>query len=129
MGLLGWRVPDCLTTFPWLRSVAIGDLIGDVLDHGPAVDVGVGVEEALLDALLDDLPDGGLGQRPEVHLPCLLLYLLFPLDADRLHLDLDEVVVGYLVDGAGHDGIDDGEVPNPHLIKFFALSVCRCLCS
>ena len=93
MGLLGRRVSDCLMTLPWLRPVAVGNLLRDVLDHGPAVDVGVGVEEALLDALLDDLPDGGLGQRPEVHLPCLLLSLLFPLNAHSLHFDLDEVVV------------------------------------
>ena len=93
VGLLGWRVPDGATTLMGLRSVAVGNLLGDVLDHGPAVNVGVGVEEALFDALLDDLPYGGLGQRPEVHLPCLLLCLLFPLNAHCLHLGLDEVVV------------------------------------
>ena len=40
---------------------AVGDLLGDVVEHGPAVDVQAGVEEALRHALLDDLPDGGLG--------------------------------------------------------------------
>ena len=128
MCLLGWRVPYGLTTLPWLRSVAVGNVLRDVLDHRPAVDVGVGVEEALLDALLDDLPDGGLGQRPEVHLPCLLLCLLIPLNANSLHLDLDEVVVGYLVNGVSHDGVDDGEVPHPQLVQLVALPVCRCLC-
>ena len=58
-------------TLPRLRSVAVGDLLGDVLDHGPAIDVGVGVEETLLNTLLDDFPDGGLGQGPEIHLTCL----------------------------------------------------------
>ena len=129
MGLLGWRVSDCLMTLPWLRPVTVGNLLRDVLDHGPAVDVGVGVEETLLDALLDDFPDGGLGQRPEVHLPCLLLCLLFPLNAHCLHFNLDEVVVGYLVDGVSHDGIDDSEVPYPQLVQLVALPVRRCLLS
>ena len=105
MGLLGWRVPDLLTTLLGLRSVAVGNLLGDILDHWLAVDVWVGVEEALFDAFLDDFSDNGLGQRPEVHLPCYLLYPLFPLDADCLHFDLDEVVVGYLVDGVSHDSV------------------------
>ena len=95
-------------------------MLGDVLDHGPAVDAGVGVEEALFDAFLNNFPDGGLGQRPEVHLPCYLLNPLFPLNADRLHFDLDEVVVGYLVDGVTHDGVKDVKVPHPQLVQMVA---------
>jgi len=99
-----------------LRSVAVGNLLGNVVDHWPAVNVWVGVKEAFLYTFLDDLSYGCLGQRPEVHLPYYLLHPLFPLDADRLYSDLNEVVVRYLVDGVSHDSIDDGEVPDPHLV-------------
>ena len=109
-----------------MRSVAVGNVLRDVVYHGPAVDVGVGVEEALLDAFLDDFPDGGLGQRPEIHLPCHLLYPLFPLNANCLHFDLDEVVVGYLVDGVSHDGVKDVEVPHPQLVQLVTFSVSWC---
>ena len=127
MCLLGWRVPDGLPAFLGLRSVAIGDLLGDVINHRPAVDVWVGVEEAFLDTFLDDLPYGGLGQRPEIHLPCYLLHPLFPLDADCLHFDLDEVVVGYLVDGVSHDSVGDVEVPHPQLVQLVTFPVGWCL--
>jgi len=93
MRLLGWGVSDGLPALLGLWSVAVGNLSGDVLDHRPAVNVWVGVEEAFLDTFLDDLPYGGLGQRPEIHLPCYLLDLLFPLNTDCLHFDLDKVVV------------------------------------
>ena len=55
--------------------------------------------------------------------------MLFPLDADRLHLDLDEVVVGYLVDGVSYDGVEDGEVPNTQLVQLVAFPVSGCLLS
>jgi hypothetical protein len=126
MCLLGWRVPDGLPAFLGLRSVAIGDLLGDVINHRPAVDVWVGVEEAFLDTLLDDLPDGGLRQRPEIHLPCYLLNLLFSLDANRLYFDLNEVVVGYLVDGVSHDGVEDVKVSNPQLVQLVTLPMGWC---
>ena len=71
MHLLGWRVPDSLVTLPRLGSVTVGDLFGNVLDHGSAINVGIGVEETLLDALLDDFPDGDLGQGSEIHFTCL----------------------------------------------------------
>ena len=51
---------------PRLRPVAVGDLLRNVLDHGSAIDVWVGVEETLLDALLNDFSDGGLGQGSEI---------------------------------------------------------------
>ena len=126
MRLLGWGVSDGLPALLGLWSVAVGNLSGDVLDHRPAVNVWVGVEEAFLDTFLDDLSNGGLGQRPEVHLPCYLLNTLIPLNTDRLHLDLDEVVVGYLVDGVSHDGVEDGEVPSPQLVQLVALSMGWC---
>ena len=61
MCLLGWGVPDGSTALPRLGPEAVRDLLGDVVKHGPAVDVQAGVEEALRHALLDDFPDGGLG--------------------------------------------------------------------
>ena len=102
---------------------AVGDLLRDVVKHGPAVYVQAGVEEALCHALLDDLPDGGLGQGPEVDFTRLLLGCLFPLDEDGLHLHLDGAVVRDLVDGVGHDGVGDGNIPGPQLIQLVAMSV------
>ena len=126
VSLLGWRVPDGLPALLGLWSVAVGNLSGDVLDHGPAVDVGVGVEEVLFDAFLDDFPDCGLGQRPEIHLPCYLLHPLFPLNTNCLHFDLNEVMVGYLVNGVSHDGVKDVEVPHPQLVQLVTFPVGWC---
>ena len=39
--LLGWGVPDGLAALPRLGPEAVGDLLGDVVDHGSAVDEGV----------------------------------------------------------------------------------------
>ena len=58
--LLGGGVPDGLAALPWLGSEAVGNLLGYVVDHGPAVNEGGGVEEALVHALSDDFPDGVL---------------------------------------------------------------------
>ena len=58
--LLGWCVPDGLAALPRLGPEAVGDLMGDVVDHWSAVNEGGGVEEALVHALSDDFPDGGL---------------------------------------------------------------------
>ena len=66
-----------------------------------------GVEKAQVDALLNDLPDGGLGQGAEVYLPWVLLLGISPVNNDSLHLHLDEAVVGDLVDGGSNDGIED----------------------
>ena len=86
---------------------AVGDLLRDVVDHGPAVDEGGGIEQALVHALSDDFPDCGLRQGPDVDLSHLRLYPLYPLYAGCLHLDLDEVVVGDLVYRVCHNCIGD----------------------
>ena len=65
--LLYWGVSDCLAD-PGLRSKAASNLLGDIVDQGPAVNIGIGIKEALLHALLDDLPDCGLRQRPKIDL-------------------------------------------------------------
>jgi hypothetical protein len=44
-----------------LGPEAVGDLLRDVVDHGSAVDEGGRVKQALVHAILDDFPDGGLG--------------------------------------------------------------------
>jgi hypothetical protein len=77
------------------------------------VDIGGVFEEALLDALLDDLPDGRLRKGPEVYLPLVLLGDLPSLYQGRLQLHLDEVVVRDLVDGVGYYSLEDSDVPCP----------------
>ena len=59
--LLGWGVPDGLAALPRLGPEAVGDLLGDVVDHWPTVNERGRVEEALVHTLSDDFPDGGLG--------------------------------------------------------------------
>ena len=123
MRLLGRCVPDCLAALPRLGPEAVGDLLGDVVDHWPAVNERSRVEEALVHTFSDDFPDGGLRQGPEVDLSHLRLDLLHPADAGRLHLDLDEVVVRYLVYPVCHYGVGDLEVPDPHLVELVAVPV------
>ena len=123
MRLLGWRLPDSLAALPRLGPEAVGHLLWDLVDHGPAVDEQVGVEEAILHALLDDLPDGGLGQGLEVDLSGVLLGRLLPLDEHGLHLHLDGAVVRDLVDGVGHDGVGNGNIPGPQLVQLVAIPV------
>ena len=123
MRLLGWRVPDSCTTLPRLGSEAVSDLLRDVVEHGPAVNVQAGVEEALRHALLDDLPDGGLRQGLQVDFARVLLGGLLPLHKHGLNLHLNESVVRDLVDMVGHDGVGDGNVPGPQLIQLVAISV------
>ena len=122
MRLLGGCIPDGLAAFLRLGPEAVGDLLGDEVDHGSAVDEGGGVEQALVHALSDDFPNCGLRQGPEVDFPHLRLDLLHPASADRLHLHLDEVVVRNLVYGVCHYGVGDLEIPDPHLVKLVAVS-------
>ena len=77
------------------------------------MDIGGVFEEALLDALLDDLPDGRLRKGPEVYLPLVLLGDLLPFYQGRLQLHLNEVVVRYLVDGVSYYSLEDSDVPCP----------------
>ena len=58
--LLGRCVPDGLTALPRLGPEAVDDLLRDVVDHWFAVNEGGRIEEALVHALSDDFPDGGL---------------------------------------------------------------------
>ena len=58
--ILGWGVPDGLAALPRLGSEAVVNLFGNVVDHGPAINVGGRVEETLVHALFDDFTDGGL---------------------------------------------------------------------
>ena len=118
--LLHWGVPDGLTA-PALGYKAVGYLLRDVVDQWPAIDIGVGVEEAFFHALLDDLPDGGLWQSPKVDLSWVLLGNPSSLNKLGLHLQLDGAVVGYLVKRVGHDGIGDGEVPGLQLVTLVAI--------
>ena len=127
MRLLGRCVSDGLAALPRLGPEAVGDLLRDVVNHGSAVDEGGRVEQAFVHALSDDFPDGGLGQGPEVDVSHLRLYQLYALNASRLHLHLDEVVVRYLVYRVCHDCVGYCEVPGPHLVKLVAISVCGCL--
>ena len=61
MGLLSWGVSNGLMALLLLRSVMVDILLGDVADQGSAVNEGGGVEHAVVEALLDDLPDRCLG--------------------------------------------------------------------
>jgi hypothetical protein len=58
--LLDGRVPDGLSALPRLGPEAVNDFLGDEFNHGSAVDEGGRVEKALVHALSDDFPDGGL---------------------------------------------------------------------
>ena len=60
MRLLRRGVPNSRATLLLLRSVVVDSLLGDVADQGSAVDEGGGVEHAVFEALLDDLPDSCL---------------------------------------------------------------------
>ena len=44
------------------------DLLGHILNQGSAVDEGGGVKGAILQALLDHIPNGGLREGPVVDL-------------------------------------------------------------
>ena len=99
------------------------DLLGHVVDQGSAVDVGGGVKGAVVQALLDDLPDGGLREGPGVDLLVLMGGGLLPPGQYRLHLHLDQEVVGHLADRVRHHRVGDPDVSRPELIQLVALLV------
>ena len=73
MSLLSWGVPNGFVALLLLRSMVLYSLLGDIADQGSGVDEGGGIKDTLLKALLNDLPDGCLGQTPGVcFLPVLL---------------------------------------------------------
>ena len=98
------------------------DLRGDVVHHGSLVYEGGGVERAVLQALFNDHTDSALRQAPGFHFFHLLDGYLLPMYQCSLHRQHDGAVVGYLVDGLGHDGIEDIDVPSPKLVAAFLLT-------
>ena len=99
------------------------DLRGDVVNHGSLVDEGGGVKHAIFKALFDYLPNCSLRQAPGVHFFHLLDGYLLPMYQSSLHRHHDGAVVGYLVDGLGHDGIKDGDFLSPQLVQVVAFSI------
>ena len=93
MCLLRLGVSHCLPSFLQNRSVVCDDLLGNVVNQGSLVDVGGGVEHAIIQALFDDFPDGGLRQAPGVPSSRLLVWWLLSAHQYCLHLHLDETVV------------------------------------
>ena len=71
----------------------------------------------------DHLPDSDLRQASGVHFFRLLDVYLLPLNQCSLHRYQDGALVRYLVDGLGHDGIKDGDVPSPELAQVVAFPV------
>jgi hypothetical protein len=101
------------------------DLLWNIVHHRPLVDEGSGVEHAIFQALFDYLPNCSLRQAPGVHSFHLLDGCLLPMYQSSLHRHHDGAVVGYLVNGLGHYGIDDGDVPSPELVQMVAFSMCH----
>ena len=116
-------VPHRLPPFVDLRLVHCNDLLGDVVDHGSLVNEGGGVKHAVLQTVLDHLSDGGLRQAPGVHSLRLQDRYLLPLYSGSLHRHQDGAVVGDLVNGLSYNGVHDGYVPGPELVKMVALPV------
>ena len=94
-----------------------------VVDNGSLVDEGGGVKHAVLQAVLDHLPDGGLRQAPGVQSLRLLHRFLLPLCGSRFHRHQDGAMIGDLVHGLSYNGIHDGYIPFPQLVQMVALSV------
>ena len=69
MGLLCRGVPNSLAALFLLRSEELNDVCRHLAQQGLLEDIRGFFEEALLDALLDDLPDGRLRKGPEVYFP------------------------------------------------------------
>ena len=65
---LFWGVSNHLPSFLRCRLVLPDDLLGHIVNQGSAFDEGGGVKGAVLQALLDHLPDGGLWEGPVVDL-------------------------------------------------------------
>ena len=89
MLLLGWGVAHRLPPSFRLRLVLPNDLLGHIIDQGSAVNEGGGVEGAVLQALLDHFPDGGLREGSGVDLLWLLGEYQLPAGQYSLHLHLD----------------------------------------
>ena len=108
MRFLRRGVSNGLVHLSRLRPVLLRDLPRHVANQGVLVDLRGVFKRALVEALLDDLPDGRLRESAGVDLLLLRLGRWTPLDECRLQSDLDEAVVGHLVDGVGDYRVEDG---------------------
>jgi hypothetical protein len=79
-----------------------------VVNQGALVNLRGVLKHAFVKALLDDLSDGCLRESAGVDLLHLGLSSWTPLDECRLQSDLDEAVVGHLVNGVGDYRVEDG---------------------
>ena len=108
MRLLRRGVSDGLVHLPRLRPVLLCDLPRHEANQGVLVDLRGVLKHAFVEALLDDLPDGRLWESAGVDLLLLSLSSRTPLDECRLQSDLDDAVVGHLVNGVGDYRVEDG---------------------
>ena len=108
MRLLRRGVSDSLVHLSRLGLVLLCDLPRYVANQGVLVDLRGVLKHAFVKALLDDLPDGRLRESAGVDLLLLRLGRWSPLDECRLQSDLDEAVVGHLVDRVGDYRFEDG---------------------
>ena len=108
MRFLRRGVSDSLVHLSRLRPVLLCDLPRHVANQGVLVDLRGVLKHAFVEALLDDLPDGRLRESAGVDLLLLSLGSRTPLDGCRLQSDLDEAVVGHLVNGVGDYRVEDG---------------------
>ena len=108
MRLLSRGVPDGPVYLSRLGSVLLRDFPRHVTDQGVLIDLRGVLKHAFVEALLDDLPYGRLRESAGVDLLLLSLSSGTPLDECRLQSDLDEAVVGYLVNGVGDYRVEDG---------------------
>ena len=117
MRLLRRGVSDGLVHLSRLRPVLLRDLPRHVANQGVLVDLRGVLKHAFVKALLDDLPDVRLREGAGVDFLLLILGCCTPLYQRRLHSDLDEAVVGHLVDMVCDYRVEDGHVPRPKLVK------------
>ena len=108
MRFLCRRVSDCLVTLSHLRFIVFRNLPRHVVNQGALVNLRDVPKHAFVKALLDDLPNGRLRESAGVNLLHLGLGGWTPLNECRLQSNLDEAVVGHLVNGVGDYRVEDG---------------------
>ena len=123
MLLLRRGVSDSLVHLSRFRPVLLRDLPRHVANQGVLVDLRGVLKHAFVEALLDDLPDGRLWKGAGVDLLLLILGCHIPLYQRRLHSDLDEAVVGHLVNGVRDYRVENGHVPRPDLVELVPFSM------
>ena len=117
MGFLGRGVSDSLVRLSRLGSILLRDFPRHVTDQGVLIDLRGVLKHAFVEALLDDLPNRRLWESAGVNLLLLILGCRIPLYQRRLHSDLDEAVVGHLVNVVCDYRVEDDHVPRPQLVK------------